>query len=100
MRLSLLLLVLSACQPPTPPVPPPGPDAADAAPATPCQTACNALAAAGCPEGKMAVCVTTLAAIEARREVRTSTGAPLTCVALTWVRTPADAQAMGIGCSP
>lgn len=107
-----LALMLNACPPS--PVPPPNPDASDArapsmadalvattdAAIAQCQPACAALAAAGCGEGKSPECVNVLYAIDNARLERTPSGVPLTCAALAAVRTPADAQMLGLRCAP
>jgi|HubBroStandDraft_4_1064222.scaffolds.fasta_scaffold504078_2 hypothetical protein len=99
-----------ACAPPTPPAPPPMPDASDAAPAPPatvlgdaapgtCAYACEALMAAGCPEGASAMCLPTLASADSTREVATPAGHPLTCAAISVVHSASDARALGIACA-
>ena len=103
--LSIVLLLLCAC-PPAPVPPPQPPDASDASPApvpvgdasTPCVAACAALAAAGCPQGAVPDCATTLAHVDGARLVRTPSGTPLTCVAIAAVKAKADAQSLGVSC--
>lgn len=79
-------------------MPEPGPDATDAASflTTPCQAACNELAALGCPEKSIVDCATILAHVEADRLVRTSTGDPMTCVAVAGATSVTAERALGV----
>jgi hypothetical protein len=97
---SLLGISLAGCPPSVPPAPVP-PDATDAAPAppgpsTPCQAACDRLALLCGPQP--ADCVTVYAAIDGRRLVRTSSGAPLTCAAVASAVDKPGMVALGITC--
>jgi hypothetical protein len=93
--------LLCACPPPAPPQPP-GPDASDAAPGPPpqdCSAACAALAAAGCSLGAAADCPAFMARdIGSGKVPEPATHRPLTCAAIAFVKTKADAQRLGFAC--
>ena len=85
------LSMLAGC-PQTPAVAPV--DASDGG----CAAACAQLSRLGCAEGAQSDCAASLSHVELSREIRTPSGAALTCVALANAGTVAAIQALGVEC--
>ena len=91
--LALFAAVSAAmCRAPSPITPPI--DASDGG----CAAACAQLSRLGCAEGAQSDCAASLSHVELSREIRTPSGAALTCVAIANAGTVAAIQALGVEC--
>jgi hypothetical protein len=103
---ALVLTSQMGCPQPVTPLPDgsdaapmPAPAAADSSTGATCALACNALGAAGCALGDAGDCVTfMLRDIGSGKVPNVATGTPLTCLAVSAVRTKTDAQKLGFVC--
>lgn len=111
LALWLALPALVACRPagtPAPPVPPVETADAGAWPlfdldatgalGAPCATACVVLALVGCSAGAQPDCVAVLSHIDGAGELRTPSGAPLTCEAIAESENVDEVRAIGVQC--